>query len=147
VRRSDLGCRYNLPLRIEPALGQISEDDSEISSGHKPWDVFQESVAWSHLANDADRLRPEIAIVAPSELPAGLRERLAREACSDDIHEATPLSPVEGSDVVPDREQVQHAVSLPAQEHLSAVRLFFHGGNATPSEEPGPEEAPTSSGK
>ena len=98
------------------------------------WDVLQERESWSHLTDDADCLGPHIPVVVNPESLPGDGERLAREAASDDIHEATPRSSVEGSDVIPDREHGKHAVPLTPQQDFSAVRLDFHGTDGAEAE-------------
>lgn len=78
---------------------------------------------------------------------AGDGERLAREARRDDIHKSTLGLPVEGSDVVPDREHGEQTVPLAAEEHLPAVRGDFHGADGTEAAEDPAEDPAASSGK
>jgi hypothetical protein len=57
VGGADSGRTEHAPLRIEPQRGQVSDHRSE--SGRKePWDVLQEHVARSHLANHASDVGP-----------------------------------------------------------------------------------------
>jgi hypothetical protein len=111
------------------------------------WNVLQQAPSGSHFANDSDGLGPHVSVVVLSSLGSGDTEGLAWESRSDDIHKATPGPRIKGSDVVPDREQGKHAVSLPAEKHLPAVGVDFDRAYGSPSEEMGSEEAPTSSGK
>ena len=99
------GRRDNAPFRIEPNLGQRSKDFAEIVMGQKVWDVLQERESGSHLANDSDGVRPKVSFVIASAIFSGTGERLARESRSDDIHESTPWTTIEGAGIVPDGEQ------------------------------------------
>ena len=147
MRRTGLGSGVATPSDAVPCLHQLPENGSEVFVSKETWDVLQERESRSNLTDDADCLGPHISVVVNSKPLPGDRERLAREATSDDIHEATPRSTVEGSDVVPDREHGEHAVPLAPQQDFSAVRLDFHGADGLEPEEMGAEESPTSSGK
>jgi hypothetical protein len=48
--------RYAMPFRIVPDRGQRPENVSQSSSKQR-CDVFQHNESWSHLANDADKLK------------------------------------------------------------------------------------------
>lgn len=66
--------RAHRPLRIEPEVGQVTDDASEgppVIDGKKPSHVLQEDVARSHVAKDADDLRPEPAFVFHASPCAG----------------------------------------------------------------------------
>ena len=145
--RSKLGSRYNFPSHAIPALGKLSENRSEVFVSKESWYVFQEDEAGSHFAYDSDCFRPEIPVVGLSDMLSSDAPRLAREAARDDVNEATPRSPVEGLDVVPDREQGEQTVPLPPQEDFPAERLDFHGANGSPSKEGGSEQPPSNACK
>ena len=100
---------------IEPEVGQVTEDPIE-SQSKVPWHVLQERDAGSYFVKHSSDFRPQVALVVFAELLAGEAERLARVARSDEIHDATPGSAVEGAEVVPDRRVVEHAVSHPPSE-------------------------------
>lgn len=104
--RSATGRAEHAPLRIEPACGQVSEYVSK--AGMKDaWHVLQEHVAGSYVANDSDDIGPNPAVVSLSLTLSGKAERLAGETCSEAIHDATPRSAVEGSEIIPDRRVIQ----------------------------------------
>jgi len=108
VRCADLGRAEAAPLRIEPHLGQLSENLGK-SESNMPRHVFHDDEAGSHLANDPGDVGPEVSgIVCPSP-PSGNGERLAWIACRDEIHDATPRAAVECCEVIPDRSRVQGA--------------------------------------
>jgi hypothetical protein len=97
VGRPDLGRGEHAPFRIEPERGQVSEDNVE-SSNSESRHVLHEDEARSHVANDTSEVTPEAGVLA---LDAGSLARVAdvgaREAASDEIHDATPRAAVEGS--------------------------------------------------
>jgi hypothetical protein len=128
-----------MPFTIEPVLGQVRENSSGVPVNKQTWNVLQEDDSGSHLANDPDRLGPEVSIVSLGLPSTGRRERLAREASRDEIHDATPGSSVEGSRVIPDREQGKHAVSLPTQQEFAAVRVDLDSADWRVSSEDGGE--------
>ncbi len=86
------------------------------------------------LSKNANGVRPAVALVVGSAALAGEGKGLAREPRRDDIHEATPGSPVEGADVVPDREQGKQTVPLAAQEDFPTVGFDFHRADGAKSE-------------
>jgi hypothetical protein len=71
VWRSD-GCRReDIPLRIEPEAGQVSENDSQPPS-KDPWHVLQEDGSRLYHANDVSDSGPEPPLVVESAvLPGG----------------------------------------------------------------------------
>jgi hypothetical protein len=89
----------------------------------------------SNLANDPGHLLPESASLTfdSGTFSAG-GDVLAREAASDDVHESTPRSPVEGLHIVPDREGWQRSVVLSGHEHAPAVFFDFDGADCPPPE-------------
>jgi hypothetical protein len=96
VGRSSVVRAQAAPFRIEPHRGQVTEDDSKPSS-NESCDVLHEDEAGSNLANDPSKLPPESAALAPDAfaLP-GVADVLTGEAASDEIHDSTPRSAVEG---------------------------------------------------
>jgi hypothetical protein len=62
-------------------------------------DVLDEDEPGSGLDDDAPGVGPEIALVVGTETSAGEAVRLTRDAANEAIHEATPRSTVEGSDI------------------------------------------------
>lgn len=117
VRSADFGRSETLPFRIEPEIGQRSENVSEPpTASSEPWHVFHEHEAGSHIANDGDDERPEPPSVVTSGPLPDLGPRLAREPGRDEIHAAAPRATVEGSKVVPHRSLIQGLVFHPRHE-------------------------------
>jgi len=104
--------RYAVPPMTIPALGQLSEYGSKVRVSKETWNVLQEDESGLHLANDSNGGGPPVSRVVGTTSHSGDTERLARESRSNDIHDSTPGSTVEGVAVVPDREQGKHAVAL-----------------------------------
>jgi hypothetical protein len=69
---------------------------------------------------------------------------LAREAASDDIHQATPRLSIEGSHIVPDREWFEAPIVLPSHEDGPSRWLDFHGAHGAESAEKPAEYAAAS---
>lgn len=150
VRGADGGSGDAIPSHAVPARQEIRQDDVakvSVSPGKQSWDVLQERVLWSHLADDADGVGPHVAGVVTCSAFAGGRERLAREACSDDIHEASPGPPVEGASVIPNGEWREASVALASEQHSGAVAVPFHGAHGAPSQEVRAKQSAPSSGK
>jgi hypothetical protein len=108
VGRTHVACLEAAPLRIEPHLGQVTEDDIDPSNKESA-DVFHEDEVGSHLANDAGVLAPEAGARALDDAgpEPGAADVLAGEAANDEIHSAAPRSAVEGAHVRPDRGVIQ----------------------------------------
>lgn len=115
VRGAD-GRRGNaVPDDTIPDLGQVSENASKVPVSKESWDVLQERVSGSYLAKDPGGVGPHVALVVFSSPGSGGREGLTGESARDEIHRATPGSTAEGPDVIPDREQGEHAVPLSSE--------------------------------
>lgn len=76
-------------------------------------DILDEYVSRQHLSDNAEQLPPESAASAfdPSALPCPANV-LTGESSGNDVNESSPGFPVEGADVVPDGELVEHSVPL-----------------------------------
>lgn len=133
VSGSNLSRCQTTPLRIEPCFGKVSEDDAE-SPFVEERNVLHEDVARSHLANNARDVRPEPPLVLEAALFSRGAEGLAGEARSDDVHLATPETPIERGNIVPKRSWLQglfcHArhengrgVGVPLDVTHSSVRV------------------------
>lgn len=114
------------PVRGPNRFGCEGTDLTTIAERFKIWngifegdgsDVLEEDHRDSCVPDDAEDLRPEVPLVALAFTLAGGAERLARVARSDDIHDATPRSSVEGANVIPDRRWIQGLVFHPRHEH------------------------------
>lgn len=79
-------------------------------------DVLEEDDRGLDLSDDADEVRPERPLVLMPSLISGDRVGLAREARSNEIHDTTPRSAIEGREIVPDRRLIQRLVFHPCHE-------------------------------
>lgn len=105
---------FNGPL----AIGSASCEQSG--------NVFEEDVSGSALADDAFDVGPEVPRVIVTATLSGLAEGLAREARSDDIHDATPRSAVEGMHVIPDRRAIQGAIFHARDQDRGGSEFMFN---------------------
>ncbi len=133
VVRSD-----NIPSAIVPALGQVSENSSNVSVSKETWDVLQEDEARSYDANTLDGGWPHIPGVVFSGSFPGDGEGLAGETPCKNIHTSTVglgISFVnETPDVSEDRGGVQNTVGDSLLEDFLAVRVIFHHPYCAPTE-------------
>ena len=109
-RRREQACRKAV-AHADQSAGDFGEAEAEMMG-----DVLEEDEGWLDLADDAGDMRPEVARVVGAPALARDRERLARIACSDDIHRTTPRAAIEGGNVVPDRRAIQGRVFHPRHE-------------------------------
>lgn len=126
---------------------KVTEDRPEVSKSKQSWDVLQEREACSYFAKNPCDLGPEVPFVLVSPSLSGLGEWLAREPARNEIHESTPRATIEGSSVVPHREQREVTVRLPPQEDFSAVRVDLNCGEYAMAKEYGSKDPATSAGK
>jgi hypothetical protein len=99
VRRSNTGSRKHAPSSIVPARGQLPENSPEPAS-KESCDVFQQHVAWSNLANDADDLEKESAALSVESGPASCdAEILTGETTAEDVDRLEVVDP-DRADVV-----------------------------------------------
>jgi len=107
----DIESSIHAPLSIEPRFGQVPEYVLESSLRQARHVLQEDGSSGFRVANDPEDGGPEPSrIVGLSALPRG-RPGLAREARSDEIHDSTPASSVEGSQVRPDRARIQPSVT------------------------------------
>ena len=116
VGSSDLGRTNTRPFRIEPEVGQSSQESSKPIPGNEASDVFHEDEPGSHFANQPKELVDEVALVVAALLLSGNRVRLARDASSDDVHQATKRPSIEGGQIIENRRAAQGLVFHPRQE-------------------------------
>jgi hypothetical protein len=147
VWSSDATSAEHSPSRIEPQRGQVSENSSKPES-NEVCRVFHEDVARSYLANDSGHLHPQSASLAVDACPesCGANVLTGKSAC-DDVGMSLPRSPVERADVIPDRETLEHAVSLSGEERGSAVGSNFNSADGNVPEELVGENSASSSCK
>jgi hypothetical protein len=125
--RANVGRSETDPLRIEPDFGQRSENGVESSSHSDGCDVFQEDVARSNVANDADEVEVESApfTVDAGTLP-GERQVLTGETSRHQIDTAPETVCGERPHVRPDRSVVQVARRHPGSEDGRCVGFPLH---------------------
>jgi len=104
---ANVGRAETTPFRIEPQRGKVCEDLIKPALDERG-DVLDEDERRRHLTHDASKMTPEARTSAgkSSSLP-GVGDVLAREAASDEIHDATPRAAVEGGDIRPHRCRIQ----------------------------------------
>lgn len=121
VRGADIGRSHARPFRIEPDFGQVSEYSSEPRK--EAWDVLQEHVAGSNLANHPDDFSPESGTLPVDACScAGNADVLAGEPADDDIdstHEERQVNVFDASD--PNRSRLHGRVFHPCQEDRRSV--------------------------
>ena len=91
--------------------------------------VLQENACWLGLGNNTSDVGPEIAGVSGASSLAGDGEGLTREAPNDEIHDATPSAPIEGTEIRPDRGTIQPSVVHASAEDCLAERVRFDVGD------------------
>lgn len=141
MRRPGVGSSQHAPSRIEPHRGQVSENTSKPPRS-KNWAVLHEDEARSYLANDPRHLSPEAGVLAVDACAsAGGTDVRARESAADHVNGAPPGVPVEGADVVPDREAGELSVALAGQENAPAVGIKLDSTDGAPSKETPAQDA------
>lgn len=116
---------YKRPTSIVPEVGQGSEYNAEPSSTNEAWNILQEDVRRSHLANDPRDVRPDPPLVGGAASFPGVGPGLAGKPGVDDIHASTPSSAVEGGKVVPDRSRIHGRVFHPCHDNGCRVCVEF----------------------
>jgi hypothetical protein len=141
---TNVGRADDSPLRIEPHLGQVSENSSKPPS-NECCRVLHEHESRSYFANDPCHFHPESAALAvDSGAATGDADVLARESATHHFNSASPSIPVKGSDVVPNRERRECPVVLSGHQNRSAVGVDLDGADAAVSEQFAAENAATS---
>lgn len=128
MRRADASRREKSNLTLETKSSQVTPDAFRAAGREHPLDVFDKDEPRAGLHDDAPRVGPQVALIFFGEALAGETVRLTRDSANDAIHEATPLSAVEGGDIAPNRslsqetllhrcDQVRDGESFPLHEH------------------------------
>jgi hypothetical protein len=147
MRRADVSRSEHAPLRIEPRFGQVRENGSKVRVSKETWDVLQERVSGSNVANAANRIGPEVPLVVDSKPLPCLAERLARESRSDDIHDSSPRLSIEGSDVSPDGERLKAPIILSLHKNPLTVGIDFNSADRFEAKENPPKYSAASPSK
>ena len=121
VRCAHVACAEQIPRRIEPERGQVTEHLAEsppIVSGKEPSDVLHEHESRSHVSNDPAILPPEGRTGASeSRALPGEADVLAGESSADDVDSRES---VDGTDVV-----ISNSVRPMLCENFTTPRIFF----------------------
>ena len=128
-RRREEACRKAV-AHADQSCGDFGEAEAEMMG-----DILEEDEGRFDLGDDAGDMRPEVARVVRTPALARDGERLARIACSDDVHRAAPRAAVEGSNVVPDRRAIQGRIFHPRHESGRGVGFPFDMAHSTISGE------------
>ena len=118
--------RRKAVAHADQSCGDLGESEAEMMG-----DILEEDEGRLDLADDAGDMRPEVTRILRAEALACNAERLARIACSDDVHRAAPRAAVEGSNVVPDRCRTQGRVFHPRHENGCGVGFPFDMAHST----------------
>jgi hypothetical protein len=124
MRCAHIVCSEHTPSRIKPCFGQRSEDFAEVPRTKQTWDVLQECVSGSNIANALDRLRPLIPVVVLAFFLSCNAEWLAGKACRNHVNISLVFFSGTGLDEVvnipEDRRFIEDAVLDPLREDLLA---------------------------
>ncbi len=124
-RRREEACRKAV-AHADQSAGDFGEAEAEMMG-----DILEEDEGRLTLADDAGDMGPEVARVVGTPALARDGERLARIACSDDIHRVAPRAAVEGGNVVPDNSRIQGRVFHPRHESGCGVGFPFDMAHST----------------
>jgi hypothetical protein len=81
------------PFRIEPEVGQVTEQPTEsVGISKESWHVLHEDVSRSHCANDIGEPGPTPTLVGDSSPATECREWLAGEPAAHDIDSGSGLA-------------------------------------------------------
>lgn len=114
--RADVGRTEQIPFRIEPEVGQGPKNKGQSASGNKGRHIFQEDEIGSHVANDADDIVPEPALVGDAEALSGTAPGLTGKSGKDATYASTPACASEGGQIRPDRRW-SHDAFFHARDH------------------------------
>jgi hypothetical protein len=107
---SNICSGYKTPLSIIAEFGKFSRDNSSISVRKDAWDVLQQDVLGSYLANAPSGIGPEVSLVCCPFPFSCVTVWLARESCRNDVSQSSIESPVEGTYITDDWGVVEVAV-------------------------------------
>ena len=62
MRGSDIFRSQQEPFRIEPLIGQVSQDTRQVEP-NKSGDIFPEDESRSYLANDSECIGPQVTLI------------------------------------------------------------------------------------
>lgn len=141
---AEVSCGNDIPFRIEPERGQVSENNSKPPRSEH-WAVLHEHVAGSNLANDPCHFSPQArAVSSESSTLAGGTDVLTREASRNHVNKAAPRSSVKTAHVRPNWEWSEGSIVLSLRQNLCGVGITFNCAHGSPSQEMASEDASTS---
>jgi hypothetical protein len=112
VIRTDVPSSQHSPPHVIPHAVKVLDNGAE-STGSQERTVFREDKLRLNLSNDSEILLPKSRTLAGNSCTFTRRtDVLAGESSADDIDSASPRFSVEGTDIVPYREAIEHPVSL-----------------------------------
>ena len=130
VRCSNFRSGYNCPTAVIPDLGQLPDHGSAVPVSKDAWHVLQHDDAGSHVADDSERVRPEVPFVTGPKSGSGDAMGLTRESRSDDVHQSGQWSEIGASDVSDDGRPIEQTVTYPGLQDSLAVVIYFHVADA-----------------
>lgn len=141
-RRREEACRKAV-AHADQSCGDFGEAEAEMMG-----DILEEDEGRLDFADDAGDMGPEVARIICTPALARDAERLARIACSDDVHRVAPRAAIEGSNVVPDNSLIQGRIFHPRHESGCGEGFPFDMAHSTISGDGDgkPEIEPASAG-
>ena len=130
VSGANVGRGEQTPFRMEPELGKVVDDERK-PGPNKSGDVLQEHESRSHLSHDPGNVRPEPSLIVNTSTLPGCAERLAVEACGDDVDVTCPGVTVECRDVIPDRCSIQGRLTHPRHKSGRCVAVPLNTRNGS----------------
>jgi hypothetical protein len=98
-----------------------------------------------YFTDDSRHVSPHAASLAfDSGTFPGCADVLAWESARYHVNKSAPWLPVEGLNVIPDRERFEASIVLPGDQNVPCVGVPLDGADGSPPEELAPEYASTS---
>jgi hypothetical protein len=120
IRRGEDGTLNNVPCSAKISLDCREAATEQL--GH----VLDEDDDRLDLGDDAEDVGPDPPLVLDLSSLSCAAKRLARDACREDINEATPREAVEGSKVVPHSKRRQDALLHTRRHHCGLIGFPLH---------------------
>jgi hypothetical protein len=144
VRSTGIERRNNSPFRIEPHLGQIT-DNSVKPPNSEHWAVFHECKRGLYLAYDPCKLGPQsTSFSGNSGTFSGRANILTWKAARNHVNNSAPRLSVKSSHVIPNWERSEASVILPCDKYIAGVFIEFDCADGFPSEQLAAEYSATS---
>jgi hypothetical protein len=144
VRCANVGSSHNIPFRVIPETGKVSNDSPD-SSMNEHWAVFHKYESGSNFANHPRHVIPHGGIFSIKPCASSGNGNVgAWKAARYDINNACPWLSVKGLYVIPNRERREKAVILSGAQYACWVWLPFDCADCSPSKELASEYSSTS---